>query len=90
MARVEMNWVAFSLEEDEATATIWWAMSEALRALGSLRRSRTKAGGVVRLCPLWGLELSIEGYSVLLAIQPVAIELVSLFSFVVKRTITYP
>lgn len=43
--RVVMNWVAFSLEEEEATATIWWAMSEASRALGSLRRSRTNAGG---------------------------------------------
>lgn len=47
MLRVEMNWVAFSFEEEEATATIWWDMSEALRALGSLRRSRTKAGDVI-------------------------------------------
>lgn len=43
MLRVEMNWVAFACEEEEATAVIWWAMSGALRALGSLRRSRTNA-----------------------------------------------
>jgi hypothetical protein len=78
MLRVEMNWVAFSCEEEEATAVIWWDMSGALRALGSLRRSRTNADGIVRLdFKLCFLGLGLEGYSVLVAIQPVAVELVS-------------
>ena len=53
MPVAEINCSALSFDEDEATATTWWATSLASRALGSLRRSRTNAAIVSESRPTY-------------------------------------
>lgn len=79
----EMNFSALSLEEDEATATTLWATSEASRALGSRRRSRTNT---VAFWLSYGTDWICKR-NVLSAIQPVATHQLALIRETIPKEI---
>jgi hypothetical protein len=74
-----MNCSALSLDEDDATATTWWATSEASRTLGSIRRSFVNTVGNKLFHGFLSYPSIVEVEILLSAIQPVATNQLALF-----------
>lgn len=74
-----MNCSALSLDEDDATATTWWATSEASRTLGSIRRSFVNTVGNKLFHGFLSYPSIVEVELLLSAIQPVATNQLALF-----------